>query len=407
MAGGPRRGAASAHRLDSRVLRLGFLAFAAAWLAVSVLGEALGYGILCPSLADLVVFSILNGSQALFLAFLYLLRREKARFAVYALQGAAYAAYLVMFPFSVHAIAVLALCLVLPLCAYEPFPANALAAVGLCLAFFALRAVLTSLAAKPALPFEEAVAFLALPSALAIVGGPFFSFRREADLSRERMLELTKLNLSYQDYSATVAEKSALDERRRISRDIHDTVGYALTNAIMMMEAASLMAERDPGQVADFMEKARAGTESALADVREALRGMRRDDVLRFSGPLAISRTVKAFRLATRTDVELDLGDFAWDLDEERATIAYHFIQEGMLNAFSHGKATLIRVSLRFEDGDLVIAIRDNGRGAEKVEEGIGIKGARERLERVGGTLEYRNVLDGFLISLRMPGRTP
>jgi signal transduction histidine kinase len=397
----------AALKLDARALAIGILALSVTWLAFSLLGEVLGYGILCPSLAEEILFAILSGASILFLFVLFFLRKERARFAVYALQFLVFAAYLLIFSFSEHALAGILLCIVLPVCVYEAFPLNISLAAGQSVVLFLLRAFIPSFIAKPALSFEEAAAFFFLPLAFSGLAGLFFTFRREVDKARERMLELTKLNLSYQDYSATVAEQSALDERRRISRDIHDTVGYALTNAIMMMEAASLMSEKDPGKVAEFMERARSGTETALGEVREALAGLRKDDELRFSGPIAISRTVRVFRLATKTDVELDFGNFSWELDDERARIAYHFIQEGMLNAFNHGKATLIRVSLRVDGGDLVIAIRDNGRGAEKVEEGIGIKGARERLERVGGRLEYRNLMDGFLISLRMPGGRP
>lgn len=398
---------ALALKADARTLAIGLLAAALAWQGFSLLGEILGYGILCPSYAEEILFSILSAASMAFLAFMFLLRRERIRFLVYALQFLAFAAYLLAFSYSDHALAGIVLCLVVPICAYEAFPLNIALASGAGIALFLLRAFLPSFVNKPVLSFEEASALFFLPPSASFLAGLFFAYRREADRARANMLELAKLNLSYQDYSATVAEKSALEERRRISRDIHDTVGYALTNAIMMMEAASLMAEKDPGKVAEFTERARSGTEAALNDVREALRGLRRDDELRFSGPIAISRTVRVFRVATKTDVELDFGNFSWDLDEERALIAYHFIQEGMLNAFSHGKATSIRVSLRLEEGELAISIRDNGRGAQKVEEGIGIKGARERLEKVGGRLEYRNVLDGFLITLRMPAAKP
>jgi signal transduction histidine kinase len=255
----------------------------------------------------------------------------------------------------------------------------------------------------PVLSFQDSLAFLFLPALFSALAGSALPLAAAVSRTKADLIELTKLNLSYQDYSATVAERSAMEERKRISRDIHDTVGYALTNAIMMMEAASLMAGREPGKVEEFIDKARSGTESALADVRVALRGLRRDDELRFTGPVALSKTVKIFRLATKADVELDFGNFSWDLDEQRSTIVYHFIQEGMLNAFNHGRADRIRVSLRREGGDLLVSIHDNGRGAEKIEEGIGISGTRERLERVGGRLEYRNALDGFVISLRMP----
>jgi signal transduction histidine kinase len=78
-----------------------------------------------------------------------------------------------------------------------------------------------------------------------------------------------------------------------------------------------------------------------------------------------------------------------------------------MLNAFNHGKATAIRVSFRSGKEGLVVSVRDNGSGAKGLQEGIGISGMRERIEKLGGSVEYGNSVDGFCIEMRLPSAPP
>jgi len=199
-------------------------------------------------------------------------------------------------------------------------------------------------------------------------------------------------------------ERSTLEERKRISRDIHDTVGYALTASIMGMEAIKIMARQEPEKLEEFIDRSRDETERALEQVRLSLRDLRSKDVARISGPGAIMRMAKVFMIATGTRIEIEFGNFQWNLEGERAFIVHNFIQEGILNAFSHGKASEVRVYFWKSDRSLSIDIRDNGGGSKTIEEGIGIAGMRERLAKIGGSLEYGNVIDGFRIAMRIPG---
>jgi pimeloyl-ACP methyl ester carboxylesterase len=87
----------------------------------------------------------------------------------------------------------------------------------------------------------------------------------------------------------------------------------------------------------------------------------------------------------------------------EAAFAASHFVQEGMLNAFSHGKASAIRVSFRASEEELRVSVKDNGGGAKEVQEGIGLAGMRERIQKLGGSLEYGSSAQGFDIVMRLP----
>ncbi len=81
----------------------------------------------------------------------------------------------------------------------------------------------------------------------------------------------------------------------------------------------------------------------------------------------------------------------------------YRLIQEGLTNAFRHGKATGITIILSYNNGFIYVSIWDNGRGSEKIDEGIGLKGMRERIEALNGKIETTSHQSGFTIKVKIP----
>jgi signal transduction histidine kinase len=218
---------------------------------------------------------------------------------------------------------------------------------------------------------------------------------------------LSSANTDFQRYAELVEEKSKQKERRRISREIHDTVGYTLTNIRMMMEAATRLAEKEPQEVKPLLAQARAQAESGLAETRAALRALRSLGETSLSGVRAIQRVTRAFSEATGVEVEVDYGNLPWALDPEVDGVLYRLLQESMTNAFRHGGATRVSVRFSARNGQIAVLVRDNGRGAEEVEEGIGLAGMRERVEQLGGRLSARNVTGGFEVLAWLPREAP
>ena len=101
--------------------------------------------------------------------------------------------------------------------------------------------------------------------------------------------------------------------------------------------------------------------------------------------------------------VEVRYGVLPASFGEESEKEVYHFIQEGLINAFRHGKATHIDILMQQIGNEINILISDNGIGSGKIEEGIGMQGMRERLELIHGRLEIRSVAAGFVISAWVP----
>jgi signal transduction histidine kinase len=395
---------------DQGRLALLVLAGSLALNALLVAAELSGFDGLCLTQADEAVFTIASVLSCGCLALAFLLREGRAfRYPLWA--SASTCLFLVLyFPLTPVSWMVFLAYVALPASIYFPAPKGFLvAAAGLAACCAARFIVLPPEAlGQRAASFRDVLAFVAVPLAASALLSGLAAFRKELDRLEEALLAVTKLNLSYQDYNASLEEKSALEERLRLTRDIHDAVGYALTNTIMTMRAASIMLSKDPERVPALLESARRDADQALAQVRGILGVLRRREIRSAAGPNAIAKAARAFRMATGVEVDVDYGNFDWTVPGEAAFATSHFVQEGMLNAISHGKASSIRVSFRAsEEGLLLVSVKDNGEGAKEVQEGIGIAGMRERIERLGGSIAYGSSGSGFCIEMRLPLAAP
>ncbi len=101
------------------------------------------------------------------------------------------------------------------------------------------------------------------------------------------------------------------------------------------------------------------------------------------------------------------VANLPWELDPEVDGAIYRLLQESMTNAFRHGGATHVSVRFSVREREIEVMVRDNGRGAEEVEEGIGLAGMRERVERLGGRLSARSITGGFEVLAYLPREVP
>lgn len=226
---------------------------------------------------------------------------------------------------------------------------------------------------------------------------------RFAEQMESAIMQLTSANIGFQNYATSVEESSMKKERNRITREIHDTIGYALTNVMIIMEAAADLAGEEPDRLQSLLKQARKQAQGALNETRRALRELRAAEERKERGLTAIHKLVKAFEKATNVQVTVEYGEVPWSLGEEADLAVYRMIQEGLTNAFKHGKATRIRLLFWKDNGTIGISIDDNGRGCKELQEGIGISGMRERIEQLGGHLQVHRQADGFTLQARIP----
>ncbi len=215
--------------------------------------------------------------------------------------------------------------------------------------------------------------------------------------------QLTDANIGFQSYTKNLEMQTLIEERKRVSREIHDTVGYALTNIIIMMEAAMLLTDRQKAKRNNLLSTSREQAKKGLEETRTALRHLRNEKIAGAYGINMIQELVSAFKQATGTDIKVEYGNLSGFTNERIDAIVFRIIQEGLTNALRHGMATVIRINFWITDERLSLSIYDNGIGSGEIVEGIGVAGMRERISAIGGIIDIRNVVDGFKISVEIP----
>lgn len=257
---------------------------------------------------------------------------------------------------------------------------------------------------------DELLVFLAftLPSAILALGLSFMTdrerrWRDSVDRLDLAVSKLAEANLGYQGYAQEISGRSIAEERRRVSREIHDSVGYSLTNIRVMMEAASLQFSTRPEETVRLIDQSAEEASLCLEQTRQTMRQLRAREDPAISGLSAIQRLVNAFSEVSGIEVIAEFGNVPvrWPLAVEKAV--YRLVQEGMTNSLRHGMATEIMIYLWQDRDALRIIVRDNGKSSGDIKEGIGISGMRERAAALGGDLQVGPRPDGFEVKARIP----
>lgn len=223
-------------------------------------------------------------------------------------------------------------------------------------------------------------------------------------LFHEATLQLAEVNMQLQEYATTVEQEAVINERKRLARDLHDILAYTLTNLIMMLEEAKDLAVKEETGLLEHLDHTCEQTKEGLAELRRALQALRPINLTMATGLTAIHQLIATFNKATQIEVELNLGNAPLNFGEEVDLVAYRLVQEGITNALRHGRADKISVSIRLINGGVSIHIKDNGIGAGNPQEGYGLLGMRERIERLGGKLVVSSQLgEGFRLLAWIP----
>jgi len=114
-------------------------------------------------------------------------------------------------------------------------------------------------------------------------------------------------------------------------------------------------------------------------------------------------RLGRIFEQATSVNVQFNFGNAPTTISEEVDSAIFHLVQESLVNSFRHGNGTEVQISFWCDEKILKVFVQDNGIGAVNIIEGIGLKGMRERISKLNGMLQVRNVFDGFLVYATIP----
>ena len=234
-------------------------------------------------------------------------------------------------------------------------------------------------------------------------------YRKNEEIAK-RVKELDESNQKLEESNQKLAEAmeklkevTALEERQRIAKDIHDTAGHSITTVIMQTEAAKLAIERDPEGAKRSVVAANLQAKHALEELRESvhlLSGSRTQMTLKDMLLDIVHESTDGTGIAVRCDID-DVS-----LCDAKCRFLCNTLKEGISNGLRHGKATAFYVELKKTGKDVNFLLSDNGTGMEisSLKEGFGLRGMHSRAASLGGTVWFETEIDeGFEIHLRLP----
>jgi signal transduction histidine kinase len=195
------------------------------------------------------------------------------------------------------------------------------------------------------------------------------------------------------------------EERRRLRRDLHDGLGPTLSGVAFATDAARNQLARDPKAADVLLEKLRADTSAAIAEVRRLVEGLR-PPALDDLGLLGAVRQHAATLHAdggTPLLVTISAPEPLPELSAAAEVTAYRIVVEALTNVARHAAATSAAVELSISGDDLRLSVQDDGRGSRTWRPGVGMSSMRERAEQVGGTLSARSRAEGGRVEARIP----
>lgn len=228
-------------------------------------------------------------------------------------------------------------------------------------------------------------------------------------LERERERGVTKLERTVAELRAAeernavlqeqlvaqAREAGVLDERQRLSREIHDTVAQSLVGIITQLEAAETSGAADLGdgtERADRLARTRDTARQALGEARRAVRALASPRLDSRSLPDAVAGLVADINSSSAGTNGLD-AHFVVDGDPYPSRGDAELVricQEALANVVRHAEASRVVVTLGYDPEELRLDVRDNGVGLDldAPTAGHGVRGMRERVGLLGGTLE-------------------
>lgn len=229
--------------------------------------------------------------------------------------------------------------------------------------------------------------------------------RRRIEALSEEVERLAHANRGFQQYASLLELESSRSERLRLSREIHDSAGYALTTLKMLFEAAKGLLVKDPDQLYPLMDQGAQISHQALQEIRYVLHELRRREDPLPTGMRLVALLVRNFEKACGVKVRLETSNAKGTYGPRIDGILARMVQEGLTNALHHGRATEVSILISDVDHALSVWIRDNGVGSQGGTKGIGLSGMEERVAEAGGWVHYQSMGRGFEVHATVPLR--
>ena len=212
---------------------------------------------------------------------------------------------------------------------------------------------------------------------------------RENDNLRSKNYRLTVNIDDAKDFSEQVVYTTKLEERNKISQEMHDKLGHCISASTMQLEAAQIIMDKDEEKAKKMIQNSIENLRDGMNQVRGILRNLKPS-----SNEIGINK-IKFILDKFKSTHGIDMN-FVYSGDIDKVdygiwSIIYDNTREALTNILKYSDATKVIMKIEVLNKMIKVEIRDNGKGSEKIVKGLGITGIEERVESIGGKV----IIDG------------
>jgi len=243
---------------------------------------------------------------------------------------------------------------------------------------------------------------LGLSAAISAAFGAWVSGIIHQSVDRAHLID--ELQETREQLAAVAAERGALAERERLSRDIHDTVAQGFTSIVMLLEAAEPMIGADDAAVRRHLELARQAARENLAETRSLVAALTPAGLADSTLVDAVRRIADRCAEEAKLTATLAVTGSPRRLASGSEVVLLRAAQESLANVRKHAGASRVELTLAYAREDTVLRVQDDGCGFEPARAaGFGLNGMRARVEEAGGDLCVSSSPGGTTVEVRVP----
>jgi len=233
-----------------------------------------------------------------------------------------------------------------------------------------------------------------------------FALGKVTELSRSRKELIDSIqikNNTLEQYAKRIEELTIIEERNRVSQDLHDTVGHIFTSVITSLDALPYLIRENREEAEQYIKEISNLARKGLDDVRHTIHQLSPIEENQSLSEM-FTYIIEDFNKHTGTKVDFQIQGSEREIGERIKYTLTRCLQESLTNAKRHGLANQIMIHIHFLCENIVLKIKDNGIGSKKIKPGFGLNSMNDRLTSIGGSFQILSKLkSGTEITCMIP----
>jgi len=225
---------------------------------------------------------------------------------------------------------------------------------------------------------------------------------QENEYISKKLSMVAMINKKMQKYVIVTEKFGEKNERKRLARELHDTIGHALAGMAMGVDACITMIDKNPQLAKAQLKVISKAIRKGMKDVRNSLNKMRPDFLQQYRLKEAIEKMKEEISNVTDLKINLNYQIDETGFDTKIEDILFRVIQESITNSIRHGLATVVDINIYKENNLLCLKIKDNGKGCKAINYGFGLKQMVERVSQIRGDINFYSE-NGFTTEIKIP----